>query len=300
MRQIGFLHGEPRARAFSDFLVANGVSNEIEHESDGTWSVWVRNEDQISTARNSLARFRDDPDAPEFREAATEAARVRRAEAEDLAAYRQRIRTRRSLFPKFGGYGVGVLTYALIVVCLVVAFYTGLGENDDVLRHLFISDPGSAEPGRFLPEVFAGELWRLFTPMFLHFGVIHLIFNLMWLYQLGCMIEARLSSGYLAALVAVTELGSSLAQYHFSGSPAFGGMSGVVYGLAGFAWIRGKFDRASGVYLDPQSVTILLVWLVICYTGLIGRIANTAHLVGLVVGVVWGRFSAYRASRKPD
>ena len=75
-------------------------------------------------------------------------------------------------------------------------------------------------------------------------------------------------------------------------------MSGVVYGLAGYVWMRGKYDRASGVGLDPQSVTILLVWLVVCYTGVVGPVANTAHLVGLIVGMVWGRVSALWASRK--
>jgi GlpG protein len=76
-------------------------------------------------------------------------------------------------------------------------------------------------------------------------------------------------------------------------------MSGVVYGLAGYAWMRGKYDRASSVGLDPQSVTILLVWLAVCYSGVVGRVANTAHLVGLIVGVVWGRVSAHLAAGKP-
>jgi GlpG protein len=114
------------------------------------------------------------------------------------------------------------------------------------------------------------------------------------------MIEARQGSGVLAALVAVIALCSNLAQFYYTHYPYFGGMSGVVYGLAGYAWMRGKYDRASGVGLDPQSVTILLVWLVICYTGVIGSVANTAHLVGLIVGMVWGRVSAFWASRKPE
>ena len=76
-----------------------------------------------------------------------------------------------------------------------------------------------------------------------------------------------------------------------------GGMSGVVYGLAGYVWMRGKYDRASGVYLDPQSIQWLLLWLVVCYSGFVGRVANMAHLSGLVIGVVWGRVAAYFASR---
>jgi rhomboid protease GlpG len=297
MRQIGQLPDEPQGRVFGDFLVARGIRNEIEREADGSVSVWIHDEDQLAAAQQWLVQFRTDPKSAEFRKATAEAARMRTAEAKNLAEYRQRIRTGRNIFPKFGGYGVGILTYALIVVCVVVAIYSKLGTDPAVLRNLFITDPEGAT-GRSLPEVFSGEVWRLFTPIFVHFGWLHLIFNMMWLYQLGCMIEGRQGSLLLAALVAVVALCSNLAQYYFAG-PSFGGMSGVVYGLAGYVWMRGKYDRASGLYLDPQSVTILLVWLVVCYTGYVGDIANTAHLVGLIVGVVWGRVSAYLASGKP-
>ena len=299
MRQIGQLPDQSQVRVFGDFLLAQGIRNELEREADGSWSVWIREEDQVAQARTWLERFRKNPHASEFQAATVEAEKVRAAEAQDLAAYRHRIRTRRSIFPKFGGYGVGFLTYALTFACIVVAVYSNLGENREFLRLLFICDPEGA-PDKFLPEVFAGEVWRLFTPMFVHFGLPHVVFNLMWLYQLGCMIEARQSSRLLASLVALVALCSNLAQFYYTHSPFFGGMSGVVYGLAGYAWMRGKYDPASGVGLDQQSVTILLVWLVICYTGVVGPVANTAHLMGLIVGMVWGRVSAHFAARKPE
>jgi GlpG protein len=299
MRHIGQLPDSAQANVFGDFLVANGIRNELEREADGSWSVWIREEDQVAAAQTWLATFRKNPNAAEFQAAAVKAAKVREAEAQDLAGYRRRIRTRGSLFPKFGGYGVGVLTYALTFTCIVVAIYSNLGANREFLRHLFICDPEGA-PDKFLPEVFAGEAWRLFTPIFIHFGLPHVVFNLIWLHQLGCMIEARQSSRLLAALVAVIALCSNVAQFYFSHHANFGGMSGVVYGLAGYVWMRGKYDRASGVGLDPQSVTILLVWLVVCYTRVVGPVANTAHLVGLIVGMVWGRVSAFWASRKAE
>ena len=299
MRQIGQLPDQSQVRVFGDFLLAQGIRNELEREADGSWSIWIREEDQVAQARTWLEGFRKNPHASEYQAAPAEAERVRQAEAQDLAAYRQRVRTRRSIFPRFGGYGVGFLTYALTFACIVVAVYSNLGENRDFLRLLFICDPEGA-PDKFLPEVFAGEVWRLFTPIFVHFGLLHVVFNLMWLYQLGCMIEARQSSRLLAALVALVALCSNLAQFYHTHSPNFGGMSGVIYGLAGYAWMRGKYDRASGVGLDQQSVTILLVWLVICYTGVVGPVANTAHLVGLIVGMVWGRVSAHFAAPKPE
>jgi GlpG protein len=40
--------------------------------------------------------------------------------------------------------------------------------------------------------------------------------------------------------------------------------------------------------LHPNTITTMLVWLVLCMTGLLGNIANAAHLVGLAVGVAFG------------
>jgi GlpG protein len=296
MRHIGQVQEAERARVFSDFLTSRGIHHQADPESDSSWSIWVRDEDQVAEAQECLARFSADPAATEFTQAADEAVKVRAAEEKELEAYRRRVRHRRNIFVNLGSYGVGVLTYALIVICVLVAIYSKLGENHEALRPFFITDPETAA-NRSLHEIFGGEVWRLFTPMFIHFGPIHLIFNLMWVYQLGCMIEARQSTGTLLAIVFVASLCSNLAQYYVTDHASFGGMSGVVYGLAGYVWLRGKYDRASGLFLDRQTVIMLLAWLVICYTGIMGPVANTAHLVGLIVGVIWGRVSAYVALR---
>lgn len=301
MRAIGQLPDAARAQSFGDYLVANKIRNEIEADGAG-WIIWILDEEQVADAKTRLARFLADPDAGEFQAARAQAAKVKAAEAEELARYRQRVRNRRSMFPKLGGYGVGVLTYGLIVLCVVVAIFSKLGYDTEFVRKLVLADPNQAD-GTFLPEVRAGEYWRLLSPIFLHFGPMHLLFNMMWLFQLGCMIEARRGVGTLAALVVVAGVLPMLAQYVvnlWTGPGYVGGMSGVVYGLAGFVWMRGKHDPASGVSLDRTTWIIMLVWLVICFGGGMGRIANTAHLAGLVIGLVWGRLSAYYARRRSD
>ncbi len=300
MRQIGHIKDAKQAQSFADYLVANQIRNEIE-EDGGAWAIWIKDEEQVADAKMRLEKFQASPEAAEFRDADSQAAKVRAAEAEDMAKYRQRLRSRQSVFPKFGGYGVGALTYALIIGCLIVAAYSRLGENREWVAKFVIADPANHDRS-FLPEVCAGEWWRLITPMFLHFGPLHLIFNLMWLYQLGCMIEARLGKPTLAALVFVTGVLPILGQYIvglFFGLGYIGGMSGVIYGLAGFVWMRGRHDRASGVGLDHQSWVYMIVWLVLCYTGWMGNVANTAHLVGLIIGLIWGRISAWLATRRP-
>ena len=69
------------------------------------------------------------------------------------------------------------------------------------------------------------------------------------------------------------------------GAPAFGGMSGVVYGLFGYVWIKSTFCPEPGFATSQGTVIILLGWLFLCMTGAIGPIANIAHVVGLVVGM---------------
>ncbi len=299
MRSIGNLPDEATTRRFSDHLVACGIRNEVEPDEGRAWTIWIKDEDQVDDARKALQRFLTDPGADEFRNASQAAAKVRAAEAGEMAEYRKRVRTRRSLLPKFGGYGVGPFSFALIVLWVAVAAYSMLGYDRDSLKPLLLADPENAN-GTFLPEVRAGDYWRLITPVLIHFGPLHLFFNLMWIYQLGCMIEARRSTGQLLALVLVTGVLPMLAQYLVTGPGYVGGMSGVVYGLAGFVWMRGKHDHTSGVFLDGQSIQWLLIWLVVCYTGWVGRVANTAHLTGLIIGLIWGRVSAYFATRASE
>ena len=75
---------------------------------------------------------------------------------------------------------------------------------------------------------------------------------------------------------------------YFVGGPSFGGMSGVVYGLLGYIWIRGKYDPLSGFYLENWIVIMMIGWFLLGFTGMIGHIANAAHGAGLAAGMAWG------------
>jgi GlpG protein len=68
----------------------------------------------------------------------------------------------------------------------------------------------------------------------------------------------------------------------------FGGMSGVVYGLFGYIWVKGRLEPESGFYLPQQTVIMMLAWYVICIMGWVGNVANWAHGVGLLTGVALG------------
>jgi GlpG protein len=174
------------------------------------------------------------------------------------------------------------ITATLIALSLVVALLSKFGSDFQFLHFLFIS-----EYRQGLPEIFDGQLWRLFTPIIIHFGILHIIFNIMWLYDLGSAIEQRQGIGRMAILVIVTAILSNLAQFFWSG-PIFGGMSGVVYGLLAYVWVQGKFNPRAGIGLHQNIAIMMLIWFIVCWLGLVGNIANMAHTIGLICGAILG------------
>lgn len=174
------------------------------------------------------------------------------------------------------------ITAILIFLSVTVALISKFGSDFQFLYFLFIS-----EYSQGLSEISDGQLWRLFTPIFIHFGILHIAFNMLWLYQLGSDIEQRQSTKRMAVLVVIISILSNMAQFFWSG-PLFGGMSGVVYGLLTYLWVQGKFNPRAGLGLDQNIAIMMLIWFVICWLGLVGNIANMAHTIGLVGGAILG------------
>jgi GlpG protein len=318
MRVIGHLENEQAARRFGDFLYVQGVVNTIERD-DQAWAVWVHDDDLLKKAGDWLSAFRVNPADPQF-DAGTKATAKREEERQDLKDFQKRFKGRQEVFRRLTSFGVGKLTVFLIAISVVVALLSTtlsgltqfrLCDNDNAIMGLFITKWEIAgnyiqwEPG--LLEIRNGEVWRLFTPMFLHFSILHLLFNMMCLRDLGSVVEGYEGPWRLLFIVLLCAGISNLAQYSISipafptisgGAPRFGGMSGVIYGLFGYIWMRGKFDPRSGLVLHQSIVIQMLVWLVLCFTGILGSIANLAHLFGLLVGMALGfLFSLHRQAR---
>ena len=154
-----------------------------------------------------------------------------------------------------------------------------------------------------------GEIWRLITPTFLHRDFLHILFNMAWLWILGAQIEERMSKWKMLLFILITAIISNVAQYLMSG-PFFLGFSGVVVGMVGFIWMRQKIAPWEGYPLNKPTVIFILLFVLAMFvleivavilqllaiTDLSPNIANTAHIIGGLTGMVLGRRSFF--SRK--
>jgi len=300
MRRVGELPTEQDAVTFHALLLTHGIESSTEPEDSGSFSIWVHDDDQIPAAGDILARYRANPDAPEFRDATEKAALLRAGAAKADRRRRSTVIDEARVGYERNVTALGWVAITLVVITIAVTAYTGFmgspNANHAAVRRLQISEvqflhgiPGL--PARLLPEVREGQVWRLITPIFLHGDIMHIAFNMMWLFQLGRFIETRFGPWKLLAIILAVGIGSNLAEYLWS-LPNFGGMSGVNYGLFGFLWMKGKFGRDLNWQLEPQIVQLMLVWMVLCYTGVFGPVANAAHTGGLLIGAALGFASA--------
>jgi len=295
MRLLTTVAEESEAKTLGDALYADGVVTTLKQTRDGSFAVWVHDEERMEQARTFLDAF--DANSSRFSEMARKARAQRRQEAKADEQLRVRTEKIRQQIEAKQNMRIGTVTAGLMVICVAVFLVTGMGKDTNVVR-FFTFTPLVQTGNRFVfgdvSAIWHGQPWRLFTPMFLHFGLMHIFFNLWWLKDLGTAIERVFSARYLLIFVLVTAAFSHVLEYAMSGPTQFGGMSGVVYGLFVFIWIRGRLDPSFPYRMPQQLVTFMLIWLGLGFTGWVGPIANWVHTGGLIVGAVWGVISSRR------
>jgi len=286
MRLIGHLPSENSALTFSDFLCLHGIQNLVEAEKDG-WAVWIHSEDEISKAKDFLLAYLGNPQDPKFIKLARQARQVRDQQQRERDIEEGTPRPVERVYV----VELGPVTLLLILAGLTMFAITKLGAPPEWLKELRISE----HPAGF-PEIVAGEVWRVFTPILLHSGFLHLAFGLLCLLDLGGTLERRHGSLRVLFLVLVLAGISNIAEYLNSG-PLPTGLSGVVFGLLGYTWLRGRVTPDAGFRLSPHILIIMFGWLLLGYLRLSGvemKFPNTAHLAGLVAGIVTGYVTGLR------
>ncbi len=311
MRQIGTLPTQAQAEQFTAYMITQGLATVVEQEGEA-WEIWVRDEDHLDEARQSLDDFAVDPDNARYADAVREAGELIQEEAKRREEARKNVVQMKGNWRRPMARKAPLVT-AIIFLCGVVFVLSGMGRNPAgaPMRALSFCDTvqrGDWNEDRLsdrLIDIRRGQVWRLVTPIFLHGGILHILFNMIMFHYFGSRIEARHGSWRLGLLILLIALPSNLAQglapsisgplSGFSGGPFFVGMSGVVYGFLGYLWMKTVYAPEEGLYVSFGTVLFLLVWMIVGFTGLLdgaigASMANMAHAGGLLAGMAIGYF----------
>jgi GlpG protein len=300
MRQIGSLDNERGAQTLVDYLLTQGIEAQIDSEGD-RWVIWVREENQLERSKAILDQYREQPSDPKYTAARRSADQLRsQSQRQRAAAARRSISMRQHWNRPLARRAPLIL--ALIGLSTFVSLATNWGRDSGspLLWSLLFGEPAAkfilpdgtsiapegVPPYDPLAAIRRGELWRMVTPIFLHGGPLHLLFNMWWIYVLGVQMESKQGTVRFGGLVLLLALTSNWAQFLIEQNPMFMGMSGVVYGLFGYIGIKLRLDPRSGYLLGEGTVFIMLLVLVMGFLRVIPDIANWAHLGGLVTGMV--------------
>jgi len=280
--------------SFSQLLQRQGVPHRIIEES-GQQVIWVEEEGEADLVRQSLADWSLNSGNLQADPASQNAVSVSLGAA---------LLPRHSLLPSLRrAFVASPVTLSLIAACLLVALLRLMGTQPGRAGILFYPLLAVDNLFALLGELTSvGTLLRTLTPMFLHFGELHLIFNMLWLWYFGRQLEAIHPRWLFAVLIILTSFVSNTTQYLSSNFNNFGGMSGVVYGLVGYTWLVHCLMPRSRLQIRGSMFAVFVAALVLMEIVASSWIATAAHIGGLVSGLLLGLGVAgfYRLVLKRD
>jgi len=349
MRLIAKFENKEKARRFLAYLMQENCNGLIEHDRE-EYAVWIYDEDLVEKAFELYQKFSHPEFNEEIKEDVaqkeTEKGPLPISEDPIFLAQVKEIKRKigaKALYQKLHAN----LTKFFIITCsfllmVNIFFHVQTMKNGKIQtyytpvdRALCFDEPvaesanlqktwmgiypilenweqnkGQLSAPKF-QKILSGEYYRLFTPCLLHAGLIHLLFNMLWLLVLGKQIEERLFSFRYLVLIVIVGAFSNLCQYLISG-PNFVGFSGVICGMAGFIWVRQKVAPWEGYPIPKTSLKFLFIFifgiaLVQLITFLLSyfrfvnlpiNIANGAHISGLLMGMLLARLHYFDRQRR--
>ena len=303
MRCLGEIEGRQSTEQFVAYLLTQGISTHIDFSQEGTdrWEIWVRDEDRLMEARGLLDQFHGNPRDAKYQNAVREAGRILSEQNKKREAAAGNVRRVQYRSGPLADRRIPPFTLTLIILSVAVSLLSSFGNpgaTNQVGRSIveqlaFVSGEdyfnSNGDPAVNLKK---GQIWRAITPIFLHLATYHLVFNMIGMIIFGRIAERWLGTLRFALLILIAAVFSNLLQglspEWMHGNPKFGGISGVVYCLFGYIWTRASLNPSLGVMIPFPMVILLIAPIIIGFSGLVPnwRMADLAHLGGLVVGVV--------------
>lgn len=295
MRQIGMLPSQEDANRFSAFLLTQDIESQVELE-DQAWAIWIKDENRVAESKSLLGAYQQNPNDPKYTQSLAEAQKLVQQKLQRAQQTRKNMVDMRGKWPSTHRPPVQPCVSILMILSILVTVPYLLGDRGSpnslsatIATQLMFCNPAAfLKSGNVLASIMGGQVWRLVTPIFIHLDGLHILFNMLMLHRMGSVLEVRMHSfafAMLALTIAViSNLGQALAPADWGGTFLFGGMSGVVYGLFGYLWIKTRFDSRYLGMLDSTTVVIMLGFLVLAGM-FMSNVAHVAHGVGLVVGM---------------
>jgi membrane associated rhomboid family serine protease len=147
-------------------------------------------------------------------------------------------------------------------------------------------------------EIRRGQLWRFATSVLPHLDILHLAFNLYWLWALGTTVERVYGHFRTVLLILLLAIGSGSLDFAFAQGGV--GLSGVGYGLFGFLYVLSQHDERFKESLDKRTINLFVGWFFVCIFSTathLFNVANVAHAAGAVLGLLLGYAIVFPARR---
>ena len=157
--------------------------------------------------------------------------------------------------------------------------------------------------GNFGPLTLLGQPWRLVTYMFLHYGLLHIGFNLWCLWDLGSLAESLYGDWTFAIVYLLCGIGGGICSVWWHPGGVSAGASGAIFGLAGalIASLKlGEFAMPRAMIAGVLKSMVGFVIYNIILGGIMGFTDNACHMGGLVTGLVLGALIAKVAPGRDD
>lgn len=197
-----------------------------------------------------------------------------------------------------GGLSLGArlaqvpLTVSLILTILAVFIWQH--TSSDWHSWLTQSQSSWPEARNQIATYLNMSLWEVWRPVLLHFDVMHILFNALWIWVFAGAMERQNERVPVVVLLFACGLTGNLLQWWLAG-PAYGGISGVVYGLAAWTWLRQKRHHIP-YGITPALFGVMVFFMALTMFGdiLIPGLTVAGHgghlgglLCGLFLALIW-------------
>lgn len=173
-----------------------------------------------------------------------------------------------------------------LLLLVMVIYFIIISLNGGTTNTQTLVDFGALYPP-FIKEF--NQYYRLLTAIFIHIGIMHLVFNGYALYLFGTQLESLMGHGKFLFFFLLTGLGGNLATYFFTFNTVSAGASGSLFGLFGaFLYLIQRHREM----ISPEGRKSILVLLGVnlVFTLLAPNISVTAHFGGFIIGYLLSYF----------